>query len=128
MVSGNFGANGFGTTMTVGQTDEALCTFSERHLMGFEDMPHRQYAFDGMNNINPPTIEENFAKFADSIRSEIDTTLYSDSLNTIEGDIRNFETSAKEALDDFTDGLLNLVQDQMELINLAYDELITAIK
>ena len=127
MVSGNFTTNGIGTTMATGQTEEASCTFSERHLLRFEDRTHRQYAFDGMNNINPPAVEDDFAKFTDSIRSEINTIPYTDSLNAVEGDIRNFETSAKEAMDDFTDGLMNLVQDQMELINLAYDELITAI-
>ena len=127
MVSGNFSANGVRTTMTVGQTDEALCTFSERHLMGFTNMPHRQYAFDGMNNFNLPTVEEKTAKFAEPIRTEIGTIPDNDSLNTVEVDIRNFETSAKEALDDFTDGLLNLVHDQMEFINLACDELINAI-
>ena len=128
MVSRNFAANGGEKPMATGQTEEAFCTFSESHLMGFADMPHRQYAFDGINNFNLPTVEEKIAKFADPIRSEIDTFPYNDSLNTIEVDIRNFETSAKEALDDFTDGLLNLVHDHMELVNLACDELINAIK
>jgi hypothetical protein len=127
MVSDNIGANGVGTTTTTGQTEEAFCTFSQRHLMRFEHMPHRQRAFDGRNNTNPPTVEKNLAELADSIRSELDTIPYYDSLNIDEGDVRNFETSAKEALDDFKDGLLNLVQDQMELISLAYNELLTAI-
>lgn len=127
LVSDNFGANGVGTTTTTGQTEAAFCTFSQRHLMGFEDMPHRQHSLDGMNNANSPTVEKKLAEMADSIRSEFDTFLNDDSLKMIEGDIRNFETSAKEALDDLKVGLLNLVQDQMEVVKLAYDELITAI-
>ncbi len=48
---------------------------------------------------------------ADSIRSEIDTIPDNDTLNALEADIINFETSVKAAMHNFTSGLLNIVQD-----------------
>ena len=41
--------------------------------------------------------------------------------------IRAFESSVKEALDNFTNELLNIVQDQTKLFDTAYNELINAI-
>jgi hypothetical protein len=123
---GNFSANGTETPMATGQPEEVFCTFHERHFRGFEDMHHHNNSFAIMNNFDPPAVEEIVGKVADSIRSELDTIPDNNTLNTIEANIRNFETTVKEALDNFTKGLLNLVQDQTKLFDPASDELTNA--
>ena len=123
----NFSFNGAETAMPEGQPEEVICTFHQRDFRAYADFCHQQNSCYGMNNFDPLTVEENFGQFADSIRSEINTIPDNDTLNAVETDIKNFETSVKEALENFTNGLLNIVQDQSKLFSLAYDELINAI-
>lgn len=123
----NLDATGNETPLATGQPEEIICTFHERYLRGFADFHHGHHSADQMNNFNPPTIGENFGKFADSIRSGMDTIPDSDTRTAIEGDITNFETSVKETLDNFKNEFMNLVQDQTELLNGAFEQLINAI-
>ncbi len=80
-----------------------------------------------MNYVDPAAVDEHFGNFADSIRTEIGTIPDNEILNTIEADIRAFESSVKEALDNFANDLLNLFQDQTQLFTMAFDGLINAI-
>ena len=115
------------TPPATGQPEEIICTFHERHRRGFADFHHGHHSVDLMNSFNPPIFEENFGKFADSIRSGIDTIPDSGARTAIEGEITNFETSIKETLDNFTNEFRSLVQDQAELFNGAFEQLINAI-
>ena len=124
---GYFGTDGTDPPMAIGQPEEVIYTSHQKYFRGYADFCHHHNSCYGMNNFDPPAVDENFGKFTDSIRSEIDTIPDNDTLNAIEADIINFETSVKDALDNFTSGLLNIVQDQTNLINQAYDELKNAI-
>jgi len=124
---GYFGTDGTERPMAIGQPEEVIYTSPQKYFRGYADFCHHHNSCYGMNNFDPPAVDENFGKFTDSIRSEIGTIPDNDALNAIEADITKFETSVKEALDNFTSGLLNIVQDQTNLINLAYDELKNAI-
>ena len=124
---GYFGTDGTEPPMTIGQPEEVIYTSHQKYFRGYADFCHHHNSCYGMNNFDPPAVDESFGKFTDSIRSEIDTIPDNDTLNAIEADILNFETSVKDALDNFTSGLLNIVQDQTNLINQAYDELKHAI-
>ena len=124
---GYFGTDGTEPPMAIGQPEEVIYTPHQKYFRGYADFCHHHHSCYGMNNFDPPAVAENFDKFTDSIRSEIDTIPDNDTLNAIEADIINFETSVKDALDNFTSGLLNIVQDQTKLFNLAYDELKNAI-
>lgn len=125
--SGDFRTNGGEKPMAAGQPEEVICNFHERDFMGFANICHRHNSFDVMNYVDPAAVKENFSNFTNSVKSEIDTIPGDDALNAIETDIRNFETSVKETLDNFTNELLNFVQDQTKLFNIAYDKLINAI-
>jgi len=120
-------ATGNETPLETGQPEEIICTFHERHCRGFADFHHGHHSVDLMNNFNPPPVGENVDKFADSIRSGIDTIPDSDTRTAIEGEITNFETSVKETLENFTNEFRNLIQDQTELFNTAFEQLINAI-
>ena len=124
---GYFGTDGTESPMAIGQPEEVIYTSHQKYFRGYADFCHHHNSCYGMNNFDPPAVNENFGKFTHSIRSEIDTIPDNDALNAIEADIINFETSVKDALDNFTSGLLNIVQDQTNLINQAYDELKHAI-
>ena len=127
IVPGYFGTDGTEPPMTIGQPKEVIYTSHQKYFRGYADFCHHHNSCYRMNNFDPPAVDENFGKFTDSIRSEIDTIPDKDTLDAIEADIINFETSVKDALDNFTSGLLNIVQDQTNLINQAYDELKHAI-
>ncbi len=127
IAQGYIGTDETDPPMATGQPEEVIWTSHQRDFRGYADFCHHHHSCCGMNNFDPPAVEENFGKFAGSIRSEIDTIPDNDTLNALEADIINFETSVKEAMDNFTSGLLNIVQDQTKLFNLAYDELKNAI-
>ena len=125
MASGNFAAVETETPAATGQPEEFFCSCYQGHLRGFSDI--QQNSFAAMNYVDPAAVDEHFGNFADSIRTEIGTIPDNEILNTIEADIRAFESSVKEALDNFANDLLNLFQDQTQLFTMAFDGLINAI-
>jgi hypothetical protein len=125
MASGNFTVDETETPAATGQPEEFFCSCCQAHLSGFSDI--QQNSFAAMNYVDPAAVDENFGEFANSIRTEIGTIPDNEILNTIESDIRAFEASVKEALDNFANDLLSLVQDQTNLFSMAFEGLINAI-
>ncbi len=125
MASGNFTVDGTETPAATSQPEESFCSCCQAHLSGFSNI--QQNSFAAMNYVDPAAVDENFGNFADSIRTEIGTIPDNEILNTIESDIRAFEDSVKEALDNFANDLLSLVQDQTNLFSMAFEGLINAI-
>jgi hypothetical protein len=127
IASQNFAANLDETTAATGQPEDITYTFLERPCRCFSGLRHHDISFDAAHDSNPMTAEENFNIFADSIRSEMDTIPNVNTPSEIQASITNFETTIKETLDNFKSDLLNLVQEQTELFNRAFDQLMTSI-
>jgi hypothetical protein len=125
--SGNFSAIGNEKPMAIGQPQDVGYCYHDRHFMDFTSTCRRHHSFSAVNNIDSAAVEDSFSSFTGLVKSEIDTIPGSNALSAIETDIRNFEISVKAALDNFTDDLMTLVQNQTELFDQAYTELVSAI-